>query len=82
MAKTLELGTKVEYLHRGKWRKGEVFAVKQVDGKRGPIVTGYLVDTGKTHLEGEIVTDEGEDNIPYSQPVQVEVGLDEIKPAE
>lgn len=78
----LDLGTKVEYLHKGKWRKGEVFAVRKVPGKRNDTVTGYLVDTGKTHLEGEIETPKGEDNIPYSQPVQVEVGLDEIRPLE
>ena len=78
----LDLGTKVEYLHQGKWRKGEVFAVRKVGTKRGMQAIGYLIDTGKTHLEGEIITPKGEDNIPYSQPVQVEVGLDDVKEIE
>lgn len=82
MSETLDLGAKVEYLYRGKWRKGEVFAVRKSPGKRGDVVTGYLVDTGKTHLKGEIETDTKEPNEKYSQPMQVEVGLDEIKPAE
>lgn len=77
----LEINDKVEYLQNGKWRKGVIHSVSRVDVKGVPKVHSYNVDTGKTHLEGEIVTEEGEDNIPYSQPVQVTVQPDNIRPA-
>lgn len=78
----IDLNTKIEYLKDGKWHKGKVLGVKKVDGKRGSTITGYIVDTGKTHLEGEIVTDTDEPNETYSQPVQIEVMPKDIKPTE
>lgn len=75
-----KLGEKVQYQKGDKWLKGVVHGVRKIDGKRGPQITGYLIDTGKTHLEGEVETPKGEDNIPYSQPVQVDVTIDQIKP--
>lgn len=78
-ARELDNGAEVEYKVGDKWIAGVIHAVRSIDGKRGPIVTGYLVDTGKTHLEGEVITPKGEDNIPYSQPIQVDVLPENIR---
>lgn len=77
-----EIGTEIQYKLDGKWLSGKIHAVKKIDGKRGPVVHSYLIDTGKTHLEGEIVTDTDEPNETYSQPVQIEVAPKDIKQAE
>lgn len=77
----LDLGSKIEYLHRGSWRKGKVHAIRKVDEDGAAKVIGYLVDTGKTHLEDEIVTEKGKKNIHISQPVQIDVDPDNIRSA-
>ena len=74
-----DLGDKVLYERDGKWLKGKVHAVKNVDGKRGPKIQSYLIDNGETHLEDEILTEGDEPNIKVSQPIQVEVEPDKVK---
>lgn len=76
----LDLGSEVEYLVGKTWRKGVIHSIRKTDEKGASKIIGYTIDTGKTWLEGEIVTPKGKDNIPYSQPVQVEVSPDNIRP--
>ena len=78
-APELDLGTEVEYLVGNKWRAGVIHSISRTDEDGVPKILSYNIDTGKTHLEGEIETPKGEDNIPYSQPVQVTVAPDKIR---
>lgn len=69
------LGAEVEYRKGDNWRKGTIHGIREADGK----VIGYLVDTGRKHMKDTIKTDEGEDDIEISQPVQADVTPENIR---
>lgn len=80
MAKLLDNGQKVKYLHQGKWLKGLIHAVKTHEEPNG-IVTrvAYLIDTGNTVREDVgLNAKTGKEEI-VRQPEQVEIDQNFVK---